>query len=78
MIEYSTRNQEGTITFFETIEEAINDFCGYLGYRLSISFDNKTLHIHRDDLPKIPKDLTFFNPSKHYEALIILSGEWDD
>ena len=75
---YSTRKQNGVITFFDTAEEAIKDFIGYEGYRLSIKLDSSTICIHRDELPNIPKaepgSLAYDNPSARntYEAKVIV------
>jgi hypothetical protein len=75
---YSTRNQNGVITFFDTADEAIADFIGYEGYRLSIKIEGATIHIHRDELPVIPNaqpgSLAYANPSARnsYEAKVIV------
>jgi hypothetical protein len=75
---YSTRNQNGITTFFDTAEEAIKDFIGYEGYRLSIKLDSSIIYIHRDELPTIPKaepgSLAYDNPSARntYEAKVIV------
>ena len=75
---YSTRNQNGVITYFDKLEDAMNDFMGYDGYRISIKLDSSTIYIHRDELPMIPKakpgSLAYDNPSARntYEAKVIV------
>ena len=75
---YSTRDQNGVITFFNTVEEAIANFAGYEGYRLSIKVNDMTIYIHRDELPVIsnakPGSLAYSNPSSRieYEAKVIV------
>lgn len=75
---YSTRNQNGVITYFDKLEDAMNDFMGYDGYRISIKLDSSTIYIHRDELPVIPKakpgSLAYDNPSarNEYEAKLIV------
>ena len=76
---YSTRNQNSVITYFDTIEEAIADFIGYEGYRLDIEIDDVIVHIHRDELPIIPKaepgSISYNNPSARniYEANVTVA-----
>lgn len=50
---YSTRNQDGQIKYFDSIEEALSDFIGDTGYRLSIEIPGNNVHIYRDELPEI-------------------------
>lgn len=75
---YSTRDQNGQIVYFDTIEEAIKNFVSYDGYRLSIKIENSYIYIYRDELPVIPKEIpgemSWFNPSarNEYEAKIIV------
>ena len=75
---YSTRNQNGVITFFDTADEAIADFIGYEGYRLSIKIEGATIYIHRDELPNVPKaqpgSLAYDNPSARntYDAYVVV------
>jgi hypothetical protein len=75
---YSTRNQNGVITFFNTAEEAFSDFIKYDGYRVSIEVEGAVIYIHRDELPLIPTakpgSLAYANPSARniYEAKVII------
>lgn len=76
---YSTRNQNGVVTFFNTAEEAFADFMGYDGYRLDIEINGANIHIYRDELPVAknsqPGSLAYMNPSKYveYESKIVVN-----
>jgi hypothetical protein len=75
---YATRNQNGVVTFFDTVEEAMADFIGYEGYRLDIEVNGATVYIYRDELPVMskaePGSLAYDNPSKRvrYEAIVVV------
>ena len=75
---YSTRNQNGVVTFFDTFEEALIDFLGYNGYRLDIEIDGANVHFYRDELPVAknsqPGSLAYMNPSKYveYESKVVV------
>jgi hypothetical protein len=75
---YATRNQNGVVTFFDTVEEAIADFIGYEGYRLDIEVNGIVVFIYRDELPLMskaqPGSLAYDNPSKRvsYEAKVVV------
>ena len=75
---YSTRDQNGVITFFDTADKAIANFISYEGYRLSIKIEAATIHMYRDELPVISNakqgSLAYSNPSARieYEAKIIV------
>lgn len=81
---YSTRNQNGLTTFFNTVEEAITDFIGYEGYRLSIKIKGSDVHFYRDELPVIPEEipgsLSWFNPSarNEYQSKIIVEAQLNE
>lgn len=68
---YSTRNQFGLVSYFKTIEEALIDFLEYEGYRLSICFEDKSVHFYRDELPELgkakPGSMAYENPTKMIE-----------
>jgi hypothetical protein len=78
---YSTRNQDGEIKYFQTIEEALEDFASYLGYRLSVIINGMSIHIHREELPDLPNakpgSLAWENPTfvKRYQALLTIYPE---
>jgi len=78
---YSTRNQYGEIKYFQTIEEALEDFASYLGYRLSIFINGMSIHINREELPDLPSakygSLAWENPTfvKRYQALLTIYPE---
>ena len=80
---YSTRDQNGVITYYKTIEEAVEAFAGYDGYRLSIDVGTFTILIHRDELPEIPNALpgsiSFDDPSalKKYQATVHIYRDKD-
>jgi hypothetical protein len=73
---YYTRNQDGAVFYFETFEQALEDFLSYNGYRLSVETEFGSFHLHRDELPITPNNdpnsLGYYNPefSKRYEALV--------
>lgn len=73
---YYTRDQNGIVTFFDTIEEAIANFISYEGYRLSIETDEAITTIRREELPMIPEyekgSLTDMDISrrKQYESIV--------
>lgn len=71
---YSTRDQNGQIVYFETIEEAIKSFVSYDGYRLSIVTDEFSLYIFRDELPELtdyqPGSIGYSNPAITYKSTI--------
>ena len=75
---YSTRNQNGVITLFDSFEEALTDFLGYEGYRLSVTTNTNEVHIYRDELPEMnnaqPGSLAYDNPSGRvtYMSQIVL------
>ncbi len=81
---YSTRNQDGEIKYFQTIEEALEDFASYLGYRLSVIINGMSIHIHREELPDLPNakpgSLAWENPTfvKRYQALLTIYPEGDN
>jgi hypothetical protein len=81
---YATRNQNGVVTFFDTVEEAIADFIGYEGYRLDIEINSAVIYIHRDELPVIskakPGSLAYDNPSASvsYEAKVVVSRKQNE
>ena len=81
---YATRNQNGVVTFFDSVEEAITDFIGYEGYRLDIEINGAVIYIHRDELPVIskakPGSLAYDNPSASvsYEAKIIVARKQNE
>lgn len=52
---YSTRNQTGVIKYFNTFEEALQDFLDYEGYRLDVTLDNCYFFLYRDELPELPE-----------------------
>lgn len=70
---YSTRNQFGVISYFETIEEALIDFLEYEGYRLSIIFGDKSVHLYRDELPTLnkakPESIGYADPTRMIEYI---------
>jgi hypothetical protein len=76
---YATRNQNGVVTFFDTVEEAVADFIGYNGYRLDIEIDGAYVYFYRDELPIVkdlkPGSLIHMNPSKYidYESKIVVN-----
>lgn len=75
---YSTRNQNGQIKYFKTIEEALIDFFESEGYRLSIITPEKQMHFYREELPDLPKSkpgsIGYDNPSANitYNAKIMV------
>ena len=77
--DYSVRDQNGMITFFDTADQAVANFIGYEGYRLSIKVEGATVYFYRDELPIIPNckpgSLADANPSarNEYEAKIIVT-----
>jgi hypothetical protein len=68
---YSTRDQFGMINYFETFEKALESFLSYEGYRLSIIFEDKSVHFYRDELPELNKaklgSIGYSNPEKRIE-----------
>lgn len=80
---YSTRNQNGVINYYKTIEQAVEAFAGYDGYRLSIDVGSFIIHIHRDELPEIPEaipgSIGFDDPSaiNKYQGTISIYRDRD-
>jgi hypothetical protein len=52
---YGTRSQDGIVTEYDSLEDAMKAFAGYDGYRLTLHLDDIEINIHRDELPLIDK-----------------------
>lgn len=75
---YGTRSQDGIVTEYDSLEDAIKAFASYEGYRLTLHLDDIELNIHRDELPLINKTSMAFADSKtvnynSYDAKVTIS-----
>lgn len=67
------RNSYGVVTDIDNLEEALDAFFSYEGYRISFETPNNYVHIWRDELPMAsPNDLTFDPKTRTYEAKIAI------
>lgn len=75
---FHTRNQHGQINYYETLDEAMEAFLAYDGYRLGFGVNGKMVWFFRDELPKDkkpkPGSLAYDNPSKsvEYDSKIVV------
>jgi hypothetical protein len=72
-MEISCRNTDGVVYYFDSLEDALNNFISYDGYRLSLVSRDISFHVYREELPSIPKNFDFDRQSKQYDSKVIVS-----
>lgn len=80
---FHTRNQDSQVEEFMNLEEALESFLGYDGYRLSIDTDKYSVHIYRDELPMVKRDdngvfINSFGNDSIYESRILVFKKGDN